>query len=56
MKFPKKIYVKLEGAKGDEYLSAQETPEGIVGSDESCKVAIYQLLEVKTATAPTTLK
>ena len=44
MKFPKQLYVRIDGQPDDEYFAATQTIDGEHGD----KVAIYILKEIKT--------
>ncbi len=52
-KFPKQIYVKREYDNTESWLIAQETPGGIVDADDEEIIAIYQLVRIAKASAPT---
>jgi len=49
MKFQKKLFVKIEGRKGEEYFNAYEHIDSTVSAGESAKVGIYELKEVVEA-------
>lgn len=44
MKYPKEIYVQVQGEEKDEYLQTEKSVEGL----EDGKVAVYELKEMKT--------
>ena len=44
-KFPKMLYVTREGERDGEYFNAEEDASG---AENGVKVAVYQLVEIKT--------
>lgn len=50
MKFPKQLYVKVEGRKGEEYFENHVSIDTMVDAGDTAKVAIYELKEVVEAT------
>jgi hypothetical protein len=55
MKFPKKLFAKIEGKKGEEYVNAYHAIETIVDAGESVKVGIYELKEIVEARGSVTV-
>jgi hypothetical protein len=55
MNFPKKLYVKIEGEKNDQYFVASEDTEFLSEVGEKVKVATYQLVTVEIAEVTTKL-
>lgn len=55
MKFPKKLYAKIEGKKGEEYVNAYHGIDTIVDAGDTVKVGIYELKETVEATGSVTV-
>lgn len=55
MKFPKKLYAKIEGKKDEEYVNAYHGLDTIVDAGESVRVGIYQLVETVEARGSVTV-
>jgi hypothetical protein len=54
MKFPKKLFVKIDGRKGEEYFDPHQAIDTTVDAGESAKVAIYGLIEIVEASGSVT--
>lgn len=54
MKFPKKLFVKIEGRKGEEYFDPHQAIDTTADAGETVKVAIYGLLEIVEASGSVT--
>lgn len=55
MKFPKKLYAKIEGKKGDEYISSYESLDSTVDAGESVKLGVYELVDTVEASGSVTV-
>ena len=49
MKFPKNLYVKIDGHKGDEFFNATSELISLVTMGEKDKIATYQLVGIQEA-------
>lgn len=47
--FPKKLFVKVEGEKGEEYFVADDEMYGLAEMGQEIKIATYQLVGVEIA-------
>lgn len=54
MKFPKQIFAKIVGNKGDEYIDPHHEIDTTVDAGESAKIGVYELREIVTATGSVT--
>ena len=54
--FPTEIYVKIENDDDDDYLVAGTAPSEISVSENSIRVGVYDLVEIRTATNKTVLE
>ena len=49
MDFPEKLFVKIEGDKGDEYLTANQDAGNLLDSVDEARLAVYILTEIVRA-------
>lgn len=54
MNFPKQLFAKIVGRKGEEYIDNHHSIDTTVDAGESAKIGIYVLREVVTATGSVT--
>ena len=47
--FPKKLYVKIDGEKGEEFFLADSDIIGMVDVGQKVKIGVYQLVETTSA-------
>ena len=47
--FPKKLFVKVDGDKGEEYFVADENSYRLAEMGETIKIATYELVQVEDA-------
>ena len=55
MKFPKTLYVKVDGRPGEEYLDPHHSIDTMVDAGDTVKVAIYELKQVVEASGSVTV-
>ena len=55
MKFPKKMFVKIEGNKGEEFLDPHASIDTMVDAGERARVGVYELREVVEAQGSVTV-
>lgn len=48
-RFPKRLYVKVDGDRGEEYFVADDDLYGLAEMGETTKIAVYDLVEVTEA-------
>ena len=54
-KFPKTLYIKVEGRVGEEYFEPHQAIDTMADAGETVKVAIYELKQVVEATGSVTV-
>lgn len=54
--FPKKLFVKVEGALGEEYFVADGDVYGLAEMGQKIRIATYQLVEVNIAAVSVEVK
>lgn len=55
MKFPKELFVKIEGEGGQEYFDPHRSIDTMVDAGERAKVAVYKLARVVEARGAVTV-
>ena len=55
MKFPKKLYGKIVGNKGEEFINAYVHQDSTVDAGESVTLGVYELVDVVKASASVTI-
>lgn len=56
MKFPKNLYVAIDGDKGQEFFLADNDPKGLALTDDVRKVAVYKLERIADLKNKSTLE
>ena len=55
MKFPKKLFVKIEGREGEEHFDPHHSVDTMVDAGEKVRVAVYVLKEIVEAEGSVTI-